>query len=226
MVGFLKLELRRFANGLDVGVREREESRMAGVFGGPAARKERVVIRETGKAGGVQAGQEVGCSMLDLLDMKSLLDLRVEMLPPCGRLGVMRRKVPSAITGHPSSATRPTHNQNSPLTCLGWEDGKERDGEKKNAHCLGTSLMGPERDTGSASRTPQPDEGDEKHKNSINIYLATFDFEALPGMIFLTASISDYKYSWATKFITPKGTKTKSRFAHGHRTPHNRASGM
>lgn len=67
--------------------------------------------------------------------------------------------------------------------------------------------MGPEGDTDSASRNPQPDEGDEKHKNSINIFLFTFDFEALPGMIFLTASISEYKYSWSTKFITPKAPR-------------------
>lgn len=66
--------------------------------------------------------------------------------------------------------------------------------------------MRQEGDTVSASRNPQPDEGDEKHKNGINIYLVTFDFEDLPGMIFLTANISDYKCSSSTMFIIPKGT--------------------
>lgn len=49
MVGFLKLELRRFADGLDVGVRERKESRIAGVFGAPAARRSELSSERRGR---------------------------------------------------------------------------------------------------------------------------------------------------------------------------------
>lgn len=51
MVGLFQLELRRFAGGLDVGVREREESGMAGVFGAPAAGRSELSSERRGRLG-------------------------------------------------------------------------------------------------------------------------------------------------------------------------------
>lgn len=69
------MELIRFADGLDMGMREREETRVTGVFGVPAARRIELSSDRWGRLGVGKAGKGVGCSMLDLLDVKCLLDL-------------------------------------------------------------------------------------------------------------------------------------------------------
>lgn len=56
----LRIELIRFADGLDMGMRERG-NKGDWIFWGPSSQKDRVVIRQMGKAGGGQGRQ--GCCL-------------------------------------------------------------------------------------------------------------------------------------------------------------------
>lgn len=70
----MRVELIRFAVGLDMGMRERG-NKGDWSFWGPSSQRIELSSDRWGRLGVGKAGRGVGCSMLDLLDVKCLLDL-------------------------------------------------------------------------------------------------------------------------------------------------------